>query len=1142
MLALVCFMFRSVLRLSGLVLTLNAAAVAVPHNDARHTQANAEATQGKAQREEAARKARDQSTRRQPPAVLDSYGKLPLSFEANSGQVQQPVKFISRGNGYTLFLTGTEAVVALNGRPSKRVGHSTNGREAKEQAGATLRMKFVGANSEPRVTGEGELPGVVNYLIGDRPERWQTGVSTYSRVRYKEIYPGIDVVYYGNQGRLEYDFVIAPGANPSQVGISFAGARGLRVEANGDLSMRVGAGEIRQLRPVIYQEVDGVRRPVMGSYVLRGQNKVGFLLGHYDPGKALVIDPVLSYSTYIGGSDADYSEAVAVDGSGNAYISGYTRSVNFPTTPGALKSNPNFGYNVFVSKLNATGTALLYSTYVGGNGQELNVSLAVDAAGQAYLAGQTSSNNFPTTPGAYQTMRAGNLDVFVSKLNAEGNGFAYSTLVGSGDNDDATSIAVDAAGNAYVTGSTGSNPTGLYFHNFPTTPGAFQRTYGSTNWTDAYVLKLNATGTNLIYSTLLGGNRKEIGNGIAVDAAGNAYVAGLTESDNFPVTPGAFQTTAKTSGFGSPVEAFVTKLNASGTALVYSTYLGGVNSEQADGIALDGAGHAYVTGYTSSPGFPTTPGSFQPGKAPDNFSNDAFAVKLNPAGTTLLYSTFIGGSDVEFGLAIAVDPSGNAYVGGLTGSTDFPLTPDAFAREGSAFLTQLSPTGAGLHSLRFGGSGFARFSGVAVDQKGGAYVTGYTNSNVFPTTTGAYQTAYRGGESDSFVVKFSGFAIDSTPAQNLIGFSAANFDVAEDAGRAALTVSRTGDISGQASVRYLTLDNQAAVRCDDRTTAPEVAFARCDYSTTVDTLYFAAGEAQKTFNVSIIDDAHVEGAEKVQLQLADPVGATLGAQHTATLTITNDDAPGEPNPIFDNAFFVRQHYLDFLSREPDQDGMDAWTGVLNRCSDVNNNPECDRITVSSAFFRSIEFQLKGYFVYRFYKVSFGTLPLYNEIITDMRSITGETAAEVFAKRTLFADEWVERPSFKSIYDGLDHARFVDRLMNRYVLAQITTPDPSNPDGTTKVTLTRSEMVDRLLARTLTRAQVVRAIADSDEVSGQEYNRAFVAMQYYGYLRRTPEQEGYNSWLRVINEDPGNVRVMVNGFMNSVEYRLRFGQP
>ncbi|HEY9404317.1 MAG TPA: FG-GAP-like repeat-containing protein [Pyrinomonadaceae bacterium] len=373
-------------------------------------------------------------------------------------------------------------------------------------------------------------------------------------------------------------------------------------------------------------------------------------------------------------------------------------------------------------------------------------------------------------------------------------------------------------------------------------------------------------------------------------------------------------------------------------------------------------------------------------------------------------------------------------------------------------------------------------------------------------------------------------------------FAAANFDVAEDAGRAAVTVSRTGDISGQASVRYLTLDNQAAVRCDDRTTAPKVAFARCDYSTTVDTLYFAAGEAQKTFNVSIIDDAHVEGAEKVQLQLAGPVGATLGAQHTATLTITNDDAPGEPNPIFDNAFFVRQHYLDFLSREPEQGGMDAWMRVLNRCSDVNNNPECDRITVSSAFFRSTEFQLKGYFIYRFYKVSFGTLPLYNEIITDMRSITGETAAEVFAKRTLFADNWVERPSFKSIYDGLDPARFVDTLMNRYGLGQIRTPDPANPDATTKVTLTRNEMVDRLLARTLTRAQVVRAIADSDEVFSQEYNRAFVAMQYYGYLRRTPEEEGYNSWLRVINEDPENVRVMVNGFMNSVEYRLRFGRP
>lgn len=555
-----------------------------------------------------------------------------------------------------------------------------------------------------------------------------------------------------------------------------------------------------------------------------------------------------------------------------------------------------------------------------------------------------------------------------------------------------------------------------------------------------------------------------------------------------------------------------------------------------------------VTGYTSSPDFPTTPGSFQTQRGNANaFSsdNDAFAAKLNPAGTALVYSTYIGGSNVEFGLDIATDPAGNAYVAGLTGSDDFPLTPDAFARAGGAFLTQLSPTGAGLHSLRFGNNGTpTRFSGVAVDQTGSAFVTGFTGSNTFPTTPGAYQTAYRGGEYDSFVVKFSGFATGTTtpPSQNTIQFSAANFVVSEGAGRAAVTVSRSGDISGQASVRYQTVDDQAAIRCDDTTTVPDVAFARCDYATTLDTLFFAAGEAQKTFEVSIIDDAHVEGEEQFQLQLADPVGATLGPAPTTTLTITNNDTPGGPNPIFNSEFFVRQHYLDFLSREPEPDGKMAWLGVLNGCSDVNNNPDCDRLTVSSAFFRSPEFQLKGYYVYRFYKLSFGRLPLYNEIVADMRSITGETAEEVFAKRTLFADNWVKRPAFMSSYEGLEIMRFVNTLMDRYNLSQITAPDPANPDGTAKVTLMRSNLIDRLNNSTLTRAQVVRAIAESDEVFSQEYNRAFVAMQYYGYLRRAPEDDGYQSWLRVINEDPSNFRIMVNGFMNSTEYRLRFGQP
>ncbi|MDQ1591762.1 MAG: hypothetical protein QOG71_2389 [Pyrinomonadaceae bacterium] len=1078
--------------------------------------------------------------------VREAYGTLPLSFEANVGQVAPPVKFISRGSGYTLFLTGNEAVIALDRQSHASADrHTRPGVKALELEGnparnvAVLRMKLEGANPRPRITGQDEQTGKANYLVGDDPEKWRTNVSTYAKVHYKEVYPGVDVVYYGNQRQLEYDFIVAPHANPARINFALSGGRGLRIDANGDLIMRVGDGEVRQHRPIIYQEIDGSRREVAGGYVLKGRNRVGFRVGSYDHTRPLIIDPVLSYSTYIGGGGSDYSEAVVVDANGSAYVSGYTTSVNFPTTAGAYVTINRGNYDAFVVKLNPAGTALVYATYLGGSSTELSFSLAVDASGQVHIAGQTSSDNFPTTPGAFQTTRGGgnNSDAFVSKLNASGSSLLYSTFIGGGDNDGASAIALDAAGNAYVTGDTGTNASGQDFQNFPTTPGAFQTQEGGRFSTDAFVSKLNSSGSSLVYSTLLGGNHYDVPYGIAVDASGNAFVTGYTESITFPVTAGAFRTT------GGSTEAFVTKLNATGSGLVYSTLLGGAEEDRGQDIAIDAAGHAYVTGYTSSRAFPTTPGSFQPATGGEpGIGYDAFAAKLNPAGSGLVYGTYLGGSGGDLGLAIAADPAGNAYVAGLTGSTNFPLTNDAVSPNGGAFLTQLSPSGAGIHSTRFGSDGATRFSGVAVDGGGNAYATGYTNSINFPTTQGAFQRAYRGGESDSFVVKFSGFQSEQAPpTSNTIQFSVANFTSAEGDGRAMITVTRSGDISGQASVKYSTNDNQAAVRCDDATTMPDVAFARCDYATTVDTLNFAAGEAQKTFEVSLIDDAHVESSERVQLQLAEPLGGALGERSVATLTITDNDVAGQPNPIDDTPFFVRQQYLDFLSREPEPAGFDAWTGVLNRCSDVNNNPECDRIAVSAAFFRSQEFQLKGYYVYRFYKLSFGRLPLYQEIIADMRGITGATPEEVYAKRTLFSNQWVQRAAFVSQYDHLEISRFVDTLMDRYALSRITTPDAASPDGAAKVTYTRADLNDLLLSRRLTRAQVVRAIAESDEVSALEYNQAFVAMQYYGYLRRTPEPEGYQNWLRVINQDPNNVRLMVNGFMNSTEYRLRFGR-
>jgi hypothetical protein len=352
-----------------------------------------------------------------------------------------------------------------------------------------------------------------------------------------------------------------------------------------------------------------------------------------------------------------------------------------------------------------------------------------------------------------------------------------------------------------------------------------------------------------------------------------------------------------------------------------------------------------------------------------------------------------------------------------------------------------------------------------------------------------------------------------------------------------VTVTRTGNTTGASTVGYRTVDDLAEVRCD---VINGTAYARCDYATAVDTLTFAPGETSKTFSISIIEDGYAEGNETFSVALTNPVAGSLGALATAVVTITDNDPVNALNPVFATPFFVRQHYLDFLSREGDTAGLNAWANVLNNCSDMNNNPACDRILVSSSFFGSQEFQLKGYYVYRFYKLGFNRLPNYPEMVDDMRTVTGQTQSEVFQKKADFAYAFTQRTEFLDTYVTLTNTQYVAALMARYNLTQITTPDPASPDGANKVTLTTAALTNQLTAGTLTRARVLRAIADSDEVLNVEFNKAFVAMQYYGYLRRAPDTGGYNAWLNYLNANPTDFRTMVNGFMNSVEYRLRFG--
>lgn len=630
------------------------------------------------------------------------YGQLPLNFEANLGQVDAQVKFVTRGRGYTLFLTATEALLALpEQKPEDGVSAwLTPKSKIENPESVVLRMKLIGANPAPQIAGMDQLPGKSNYFIGNDPKKWHTNIPHYARVRCKDVYPGVDLVYYGKERQLEYDFVVAPGADPRLIKLAFEGAQHMHIDEGGDLVLQITGGEIRMRKPVVYQELAGLKQPVPGRYVLnvlnlksKTQNQkshlVGFQIASYDASRPLVIDPVLAYSTYLGGSGGDVSNSIAVDSEGNVYVTGQTDSPDFPLA-NAFQPSISGNNNAFVAKLDSTGTMLLYSTYLGGSRSDRGNSIAVDPTGNAYVTGRVSSDDFPTTPDALLTsFRGGMFDAFVAKLNAEGNALIYSTYLGGFANDDGFGIAVDQEGNAYVTGGTRSD-------DFPITENAFQPVIGGA--LDTFVAKLDSAGTGLIYSTYLGGSFVDRGNSIAVDQLGNAYVTGWTESPDFP-TANAFQPDK-----GGGRDAFVMKLNGEGSAVVYSTFLGGDSSDIGIGIAVDSAGNAYVTGETRSSDFPTVNALQESlGGGRDTFIamtsdttggpttlivSPATAVPIDTVTTTTPTAThsiglyplyaqdtdsfqFIGGGDDDVGGTIAVDTNSSVYVSEQIRPDDF---------------------------------------------------------------------------------------------------------------------------------------------------------------------------------------------------------------------------------------------------------------------------------------------------------------------------------------------------------------------------------------------------------------------------------------------------------------------------------------
>jgi len=594
----------------------------------------------------------------------------------------------------------------------------------------------VNGNPSTELTGVEELPGKSNYLFGTDPSKWHVNVPMFRKVRYRSVYPGIDLLYYGNHRTLEYDFVIAPHTDPGKIRVRVEGARQMKRDADGSLVIETAAGDFRMPKPILYQEIDGTRREVGGKFLLMANREIRFAVGPYNARHALVIDPQLVYSTYLGGSGigGDYANAIAVDSSGNAYVAGRTRSTDFPTTAGALKTSFGTGVasNAFVAKLNSTGTALVYSTYLGGSlpgASDEAAGISVDTSGNAYVTGHTTSADFPTTTGAFQTALHGLESGFVSKLNTTGTGLIYSTYLGGANVDLASAIAVDTSGQAYVTGYA-SSP------DFPTTPGAYRTTNSGAE--DVFVSKFNAAGSALLYSSYLGGSSNDVGNGIAIDSAGNAYVTGSTFSSNYPVTSGAFQT-----AFGGSQGPFLTKLNSTGSSLVFSTFIGGFSFESASAVAVDGSGNAYITGFGGS-SFPTTPGAY---KSVGNGS-EIFVSKFNATGTALIYSTFIGGpgsTEAVVGNSIAVDAAGNAYVAGSDQSNDYPTTPGAYQTVAAGYtegvVSKLDPTGSTLlYSTFLGGNDTDSANAIALDANGNIYITGETASTNFPVSPGAFQT------------------------------------------------------------------------------------------------------------------------------------------------------------------------------------------------------------------------------------------------------------------------------------------------------------------------------------------------------------------------------------------------------------------
>ena len=714
-----------------------------------------------------------------PPAakqdIKRKFDLLPLRFEPNQGQASTDAEFLAQGRGFSALFKQNETDFLF-------AGHSATG--------SPLRVTLLNASRNAAVSGEKRLPGTVNYFMGNDRRKWHTGLPTFESIRYAGVYPGTDLIFYGNNGSLEFDFQLSPGALPREIGMRFDCARLLKIDDKGDLVVTADDGHLSFQKPVIYQQSEGgVKDLVSGSFKILREDTVGFAVAEYDHTRPLIIDPILNYSTYIGGYAS--ATSIAVNQNGEAYVAGWT-FLNFPITPGGYQPGTlqcsASSHCPFVAKFNSTGTALLYSAILIGSGVNTVGGITLDSNGDALVVGSTNSTDFPITTGAFQTTNsASGTTGFVTELNSSGTSLLYSTYLGGGTSTYINHVAIDASGNAYLTGSTQDT-------NFPTTQGAYRATALSketSGSSSGFITKLNPAGTKPVYSTYLGGSQADASSAISVDGSGEAYVGGYTTSNDFPVTAGAIQGVREVSNYQA---GFVTKLNASGSALVYSTYLGGKGSDGISSIALDSDGNVYATGGTTSPDFPVTDGAFQPNIGYTSFNYpqvNAFVSELNTTGTSLVYSTFLGGSislgpladEGDGASGIVVDEQGMVYLTGEACTGDFPITAGAFEpqnldgeidAECTAFLTKMNPAPNTplLYSTYFGGTGDSdpgddpvgeAASALAIDPSGNVYLAGSTISVDFPTTAGVFENAFTGPSEKAFVTEFNGSEMEWLP-------------------------------------------------------------------------------------------------------------------------------------------------------------------------------------------------------------------------------------------------------------------------------------------------------------------------------------------------------------------------------------------